>query len=431
MTPAANRDGRRAVLIGVSRYTDNEFTAIPAATTNVTDLAELLTAPTGGALPAEHCTALLDPGDATQVGKAVATAASQADEVLLVYYTGHGVVDRAGRLYLTLPETDHYHPEWGAVPFATLRDELLESRAGTRILILDCCYSGRAFEAMTSTAAAVQGQIDVRGTYTIASSARDVSSIAPEGERHTAFTGALLHAATETGLTLDQLYRRVEQILHRSGHPRPQRRSVAGAGDLRLFTPAEHNLRPVDEPITSDVDGETLFVDGGRGADHKNLTEAEALWLHAATRGHTGAMNNLANSLLDRNKAREAHNWYREAAELGDLDAMNNLAQLLYTLKDHDGAERWWRHAATTEHTDAMYNLAVMLDKSLRFDEALLWYDRAANAGHTDAMHNLSLRLRHRGQIPEAAAWWRNAGHKHPQRTSDKPRGFARPARSR
>ncbi|MFE3542897.1 tetratricopeptide repeat protein [Nocardia sp. NPDC059177] len=428
MTAAAHRDGWRAVLIGVSRYADAEFTDIPAATTNISDLAELLTAPTGGGLAAEHCTVLADPVDATEVGRAIATAADGADDVLLVYYTGHGVVDRrGGQLYLTLPNTDHHHPEWGSVPFATLRDELLECRARTRILILDCCFSGRAFEAMAPAAAAVDGQIDVQGTYTIASSGRDVLSIAPAGHRHTAFTGALLHAAAETGLTLDQLYRRVEQILHRDGHPRPQRRSVAGAGDLRLFTAPDDDAAPA----TTETDSETLFISGGHCADRNDFVQAEALWLRAATQGHTGAMNNLANSLLARKKAGEAFDWYTKAAELGNTDAMTNLAQLLFTLKHVDDAERWCRPAASTGYTGAMFTLAVMLDKTHRFDEAITWYRQAADAGHTDAMHNLAIRLRHRGQLSEAAAWWRNAGHAHPQRTSDKPCGFAAPARSR
>ncbi len=430
MTPASNRHGWRAVLIGVSSYTDPEFAAIPSAITNITDLGRLLTAPTGGALAPEHCIALTDPDDAMQVGRAITTADAGADDVLLVYYTGHGAVDQYGRLYLTLPGSDYRHLEWGSVAFATLRNNLLNSRAGTRILILDCCFSGRAFEAMTSTAAAVDGQIDVEGTYILASSGRNVPSIAPAGRRHTAFTGALLQAAAETGLTLDQLYRRIEQILRDGGHPRPQRRSVAGAGDLRLFTSLGHGVAGPGEPV-ADIDCQSLFVSAGQCADQNNAAQAEALWLQAATQGHSGAMNNLGNALLARNKATEACDWYRKAAELGSADAMTNLANLLHTLKRFDDAERWCRLAASTEHTDAMYNLAVLLDKTDRFDEAMLWYQQAANAGHADAMHNLAIQLAHRGRASEAAAWWRNAGHKHPQRTSAKPRGTASPIQSR
>ncbi|WP_336087235.1 caspase, EACC1-associated type [Nocardia sp. SSK8] len=391
MISAVDREGWRAALVGVGSYADARFPAIPAAANNVADLAGLLTAPTGGALAAGHCRALIDPGDAAQVGKAVAVAAAEADDVLLIYYTGHGIVDRRGRLYLTLPGSDYEQPEWSSVPFATLRDELLESRARARVLILDCCFSGRAFEAMTSAAAAVDGQIDVRGTYTITSSVRDETSLAPAGQRHTAFTGALLRAGTEADLTLDQLYRRVEQILHSNGQPRPQRRSVDVTGDLRLF--AAGGRPPVPGDVSPHVDAATLFAEGAHCAGDNDLTQAADRWGRAAHLGHTDAM-----------------------VELGNLHAR---------VRRFEDAEHWFRRAAAAEHTDAMYNLAVILDRTQQYDEAVTWYQKAANTGHTDAMHNLAIRLRYRGQTSEAASWWRNAGHRHPQRAGDKPRGLA------
>ncbi|WP_327097344.1 caspase family protein [Nocardia vinacea] len=149
MTAAPKRDGWRAALIGVSRYADPTFSDIPAARNNVEDLARTLTAP-GGAFSEEHCTVLTNPDQSMQVGEAIATAAQNAHDVLLVYYAGHGLVGRGGRLYLVLPGTDRDHPEWSSVPFTTLRDELMDSPARARILILDCCFSGRAFEAMST-----------------------------------------------------------------------------------------------------------------------------------------------------------------------------------------------------------------------------------------------------------------------------------------
>ncbi|MFQ6397580.1 caspase, EACC1-associated type [Nocardia sp. KC 131] len=432
MTPAPSRSGWRAALIGVSRYVDPELPNIPAALNNVTDLARLLTASTGSALTKRQCRVLTDPEHNTEIGKAVASAAREADDVLLVYFAGHGVVDRRGRLFLALSGTSRDHPEWSSVPFATLRDELIASPARARILILDCCFSGRAFEAMGASSSLVDGQIDIQGTYTIASSARHEPSVAPEGHRHTAFTAALLSTATNTGLTLDQLYQKVDQTLHRDGYPRPQRRTVNIAGELRLFTPpafrpisgGSASIAPIiDRPTSSDTDADELFESARRFADQDDLTQAENSWRLAASQGHTGAMNNLANLLDAQGQAREAHEWYRVAAERGNIDAMGNLASLLHQVKRVNAAELWWRRAAESGNTDAMYNLAIMLDKSRHLDEALTWYRRAAEADHTDAMHNLAIRLRYRGQLSEATTWWQRAGHQRAQRTSEKLRG--------
>jgi TPR repeat protein len=425
----------------VSRYVDPEFPDIPAAVNNVADLSRLLTASTGSALAEHQCSVLTDPEHSAQVGQVVATAAREADDVLLLYFAGHGVVDQRGRLYLALSGTSRDHPEWSSVSFATLRDELIASPARARILILDCCFSGRAFEAMGASSSLVDGQIDIQGTYTIASSARNEPSVAPEGHRHTAFTAALLSTATNIGLTLDQLYQKIDQTLHRDGYPRPQRRTVNIAGELRLFTPPAarpvsggdtSSIAPItDQTTSSDADADENFENGRRFADQNNLTEAENSWRLAASQGHTGAMNNLANLLDAQGQAREAHAWYRKSAEGGNVDAMGNLAMLLHQIKRVNDAELWWRRAAESGDADAMYNLAIMLDKSRHLDEALTWYRRAAEADHTDAMHNLAIRLRYRGQLTEATTWWQRAGHRQAQRTSEKLRGLVPRKQSR
>ena len=442
MTAPPNRSGWRAALIGVSRYTHPKLVDIPAAVANVHDLAHLLTAPTGAALDNDHCTVLVDPDRTTQVGEVVARAVGEAEDVLLVYYAGHGLLDDRGRLHLALTDSDHSHLQWTSVPFTMLRDELAKSRARARILILDCCFSGRAFEAMSDPSTLVEGQIDIHGTYTIASSARDQPSQAPAGHRNTAFTGALLSAATRgTGLTLDQLYGKIDQILHRNGHPRPVRRSINITGNMCLFTPPGHPPAPPpdDAPIppaivpqaTPDAATEQIFVHGLHAADQRNLAEAENAWHTAASQAHTGAMNNLANLLCTKGKLSEAHSWYLEAARRGNTDAMGNLADLLHRAHEDTEAELWWDRAAEAGDTDAMYNLALMLDKARRFDDALGWYRRAAEAGHRNAMHNLAIRLRYRGQLTEADTWWHHAGHKRPQRISEKLRGPAPHRQSR
>lgn len=434
MTPAPNRTGWRAVLIGVGRYTNPGFTDIPAAANNIHDLERLLTAPTGAALPSEHCTTLVDPETPAQVGALLADAANQADDVLLVYYTGHGQPDRRrGLLHLALAGTDPEHLEWSSIPFATLRNELATARARARILILDCCFSGRAFEAMSTPEAVVDGQIEINGTYIIASSPRNETSVAPEGHRHTAFTGALLTAATtRTGLTLDQLYVNIDQTLHRSGYPRPVRRSVNITGNLRLFTPPGHRPTP-DDAVTSlvidplaapDDSTERIFADGQRAAERGDLTEAEKAWRTAASQGHPSAMNNLAHLLYNQGKLRAAHPLYLEAAQRGNTTAMANLADLLHQAREDTEAEYWYQRAAEAGDSDAMHNLALLLDKSRRYDEALTWYEHAADEGHTDAMHNLAIRLRYRGKLTEATTWWQRAGHTRPQRATEKLRGF-------
>ncbi|MFD7843600.1 bifunctional trypsin-like peptidase domain-containing/SEL1-like repeat protein [Nocardia sp. NPDC059764] len=224
-------------------------------------------------------------------------------------------------------------------------------------------------------------------------------------------------------------------------------RSVLGIADeatLPTFPKVRHmsdalpnkgsdpSVEPSIDPHTQpDADTETLCQGGQLFADQGDFAHAESLWRRAASQGHTGAMNNLANLLYVRRRAREAHTWYLASAERGNIESMGNLASLLLEARQARDAERWFRQAAEAGNTDAMYNLAVMLDKARHFDEAITWYRRAADAGHPDAMHNLAIRLRSRGELAEATAWWECAGHQRSQRTSEKPRGPVSPRTSR
>ncbi|MBH0779362.1 caspase, EACC1-associated type [Nocardia bovistercoris] len=235
-----DRENSRAVLIGVGAYQHHDrLPHIPAVDNNIDDLHQLLTA-SGGTFDPERCQAVTDPANTDEIGQ-ILEAAAVARDTLLIYYTGHGLLDSSGHLHLALPGTHPDRTRFTALPITVLRDSILDSPATTRILILDCCFSGRAFDALSDGPDVILGQADVAGTYTITSSARNETSYAPPGQPNTAFTAALLASAITTpGLTLDELYVDIEHHLHRNGHPPPQRRSVNNAGRLVLFprTPA-------------------------------------------------------------------------------------------------------------------------------------------------------------------------------------------------
>ncbi|MFF0161528.1 caspase domain-containing protein [Streptomyces sp. NPDC005263] len=241
MTRLPDPDRSRAVLIGTGTHADGSgLPSLPAIGANLTDLRQVLTDPATGSLPVEHCITAADPTTAGEVGALLARAATEATDLLFVYYGGHGLVDDRGRLHLALPRTDAADIRWTALPFETLREELLDSPAAIRVLVLDCCFSGRAIEAMTSGHSTVAGQIDVAGTYTLASTSANAVAYAPEGATHTAFTGALLAALRgPVELSLDDLFDEVRRDLAVRDMPRPQRRVVNNAGNLVLVRPPD------------------------------------------------------------------------------------------------------------------------------------------------------------------------------------------------
>ncbi|MFZ0513297.1 MAG: caspase family protein [Candidatus Nitrosopolaris sp.] len=66
------------------------------------------------------------------------------DDTLLFYYSGHGVLDDQGNIYLASSDTDPQKPYIKGYSFGDLT-MMIERTISTRVVvILDCCYSGSA-----------------------------------------------------------------------------------------------------------------------------------------------------------------------------------------------------------------------------------------------------------------------------------------------
>ncbi|WP_431042857.1 caspase, EACC1-associated type [Streptomyces sp. P1-3] len=246
-----DRDRSRAVLIGVGGYTSPALPDVPAVHNNVRDLRRELTRTRGGAFHPEHCVEIADPVEGHGVGRQLLHAARQAEDVFLVYYAGHGLVGQRRReLYLALVETDPDALIYTALSFEGVREAFLASPAKNRILLLDCCFSGRAIgEHLSDDVSAVMGQIDISGTYILTSAPANEPAVVAPGARHTAFTGELISLLREgipgaasgvpgasgaSGLTLDALYRGLHRSLTGQGLPAPQRCGTETAQELVL-----------------------------------------------------------------------------------------------------------------------------------------------------------------------------------------------------
>ncbi|MGW7694969.1 caspase, EACC1-associated type [Streptomyces asiaticus] len=233
--PAASR----AVLVGTSRYAHLE--QIPAVANNLSALTAALCAPASWGLAPEHCTVIEDPSTAVEVLEAVRTAAEEATDTLLVYFAGHGLVEpRRGELFLGLTGSMQ-HRSYTGLPYGTLRDVVLDGRAGRQVMLLDCCFSGRVLGFMGAAGAeAVIDQVEIEGTYLLASVPDTSFALAPPGETHTAFTGELLRLLREGVpggpelLDLDTVYAQVYAALRAKGRPLPQKRDRNTAGGLAL-----------------------------------------------------------------------------------------------------------------------------------------------------------------------------------------------------
>lgn len=232
----------RVVLIGTSRYEDEKLPDLPAVGRGIENLKGVLTDAVYGLVPETHCDVLENVGDIPLIGRRLRRAASQAEDLLLVYFAGHGLTaGRRHELCLAMRDTEWEAPQYAALEYDKLRSEVLSSPATTKMIILDCCFSGRVLgDTMADPASALIGQVEVDGSYVLVSAHRNAVALILEGEDHTAFTGRmlrLLHHGVPDGpelLTIDNIYQQLRVQMKAEGLPQPHSRGTDNANLLAL-----------------------------------------------------------------------------------------------------------------------------------------------------------------------------------------------------
>lgn len=220
----------RAVLIGASSYHSADLPALPAVRNNLSAMASVLTAPERGGLPRDHCSVVVDPNEPRTVIRALREAERQAQDTLLVYYAGHGLLGpRLDALFLATTGTELDDLRYSALHIDAVREVFLDCHATNRVLILDCCFSGRAIaHVMGNIEGLLLEKVQINGTCIMASTPANWPAVAPREARYTAYTGALIDLLREgiVGgpeiLSIRLVHERLSQIMTARGLPEPQ-----------------------------------------------------------------------------------------------------------------------------------------------------------------------------------------------------------------
>jgi hypothetical protein len=165
----------------------------------------------------------------------VLVSATQRD-TLLLYYSGHGLLDQLGELFLCTRDTRSDRLRSTAVKASDLRAMMDGSAAAATVVILDCCYSGR-FKG-GDLPATLAG----RGRFVVTSSrSGELANDAHVRNHASLFTHHLVEGLTHGAqdrdrdgiVTLSELYDYVHGALAASGRQVPQKR-FEGDGDVGL-----------------------------------------------------------------------------------------------------------------------------------------------------------------------------------------------------
>jgi hypothetical protein len=251
-----------AVLIGVWDYT--HLPAVPAARHSLDRMRELLTGELCG-WPADRVTVVANQRKPDDLHDELIQRYGETDRdaVALFYFVGHGQPDERDRLCLGLADSraESRRRASTSLRFDDVREALRGCDAGTKIVILDCCFAGLATASQHSlSAGTVLDMTGGTGAYTMAASGAYLPAwfeTDPAVDRpQTYFTKYLADVVTAgipgepAVLALDRIFARAADRLVRDGRPEPTstaRHAAARFGFARNVRATEEAVRQAGE----------------------------------------------------------------------------------------------------------------------------------------------------------------------------------------
>lgn len=212
--------GKYALVIGNTEYTDPGLAQLTAPGRDAEDLAHILKDQEIGAF--DDVNILLNQPSAV-VSEAIDEFFSQKkpDDLLILFFSGHGVRDELGALYLAVKNTIRSRLRSTAIKSDFIRDAMDQSRSKRQVLILDCCNSGafaHGTKAAIGTSIGIASAFDA-GYGRVILTATDSTQFAWEGDKvigetsNSLFTHYLVKGlkgeADQDGdgrITVDELY---------------------------------------------------------------------------------------------------------------------------------------------------------------------------------------------------------------------------------
>jgi tetratricopeptide (TPR) repeat protein len=209
-----------ALVIGVSDY-EPGLNPLPGATRDVEAMRRVLQHPEVGGF--DEVKTLSNP-EPQKMQEAIETLFSgrMKDDLVLLFFSGHGVKDDNGKLYLatrvTRKTTQGELIRATAVPASFVQDIMSNSRSKRQVVILDCCFSGAFAEgwlAKDDGSVDVKSQLGGEGRAVLTSSTSTQYSFEQEGSDLSTYTRYLVEGI-ETGaadldsdgvVSIDELHR--------------------------------------------------------------------------------------------------------------------------------------------------------------------------------------------------------------------------------
>ncbi len=197
-----------ALLIGVGDYGAG-FTSLRCPANGVEAMRAVLSCPTMGGF--DEVVVLLNP-DVGEMRSRICEVFAQLtkQDLVLFYFTGHGIKDMTGDFYLTTAQSELFkngRPNAGtAVEADFLRREIAHSLAERKVIILDCCFGAafaKGFLAMNDSRVDIEAQLGGKGWCLLTASTSARYALEQEGEDLSVYTRYLVEGIKTGGAAPD------------------------------------------------------------------------------------------------------------------------------------------------------------------------------------------------------------------------------------
>ncbi|MEU8991656.1 caspase family protein [Streptomyces sp. NPDC048558] len=131
---------KTALLISTGSYDDTRLHDLPSSVPDAERLAKLLGNPDLGGFE----TRIVNNATLISVQRSLhdTLTRADADDLVIVYLSGHGLKDLFGRFYLALPETDLSALPATALSGRYIREQINDAAVRKIVIVLDSCFSG-------------------------------------------------------------------------------------------------------------------------------------------------------------------------------------------------------------------------------------------------------------------------------------------------
>ncbi|MEO0536487.1 MAG: tetratricopeptide repeat protein, partial [Cyanobacteria bacterium P01_A01_bin.123] len=208
--------GKAALLIAVAEYRA-DFESLAAAENDLWAVQRVLQLPEAGGFAADAVKTLINPGPQKMREELEGLFANRRkDDLLVLYFSGHGVTDDRGNFYLASTATQRDRIKTTAVSARLILELMEDSRSKQQLVILDCCFSGAFANEMTAKGEPVNlgSQLGGQGRAVLTSSSATEYSFEQKESQLSVYTRYLVEgletgAADQNGdgwIEVDELY---------------------------------------------------------------------------------------------------------------------------------------------------------------------------------------------------------------------------------